>query len=221
MSQPWAALLDLDGTLIDSGPGIIASHQAALRALGHEPDPSLDLTFVIGPPLEDVAHLLLGPYGETRFDEYRAAYLDHQEHVALLRSTPYPGIPEALDALAADGATLYLATSKREVFARRILAHLGLDGRFRGIHGAQPGGVRARKPELLAHVLAEHGIDAGRAVMAGDRRYDITGAHANALRAVGVLWGYGTREELEEAGADRLAEAPGALAAAMRAALRG
>ncbi len=92
--------------------------------------------------------------------------------------------------------------------ARRLLAHLGLAARFRAIYGAASDGVLAHKPELLAYVLATQGLDPAATVMIGDRSFDISGAHANEVRAIGVLWGYGGREELEQAGADALAEIP-------------
>ncbi len=113
-----------------------------------------------------------------------------------------------LDALAADGFTLFVATSKPASVARRILSHLGLAGKFRAIYGAAVDGVLSHKPELIAYVLDTQGLDPARVVMVGDRSFDISGAHANQVRAIGVLWGYGDRAELEQAGADALADAP-------------
>src|SRR5216684_1859206 len=105
-----------------------------------------------------------------------------------------------------------LHTSKRTIFARRILEHLELATYFDGIYGSETGGALDHKPELIAHILSQHGLQPDYSVMVGDRRYDITGAHANRMRAVGVLWGYGTRNELEAAGADQLIGAPEDLA---------
>jgi phosphoglycolate phosphatase len=105
------------------------------------------------------------------------------------------------------------------VFARRILEHLELASYFDGIHGSVPGGKLDHKPELLAHVLSEHGISPSRSLMVGDRRYDISGAHAVGMRGLGVLWGYGTRDELETAGADRLVESTADLARTVRSML--
>jgi phosphoglycolate phosphatase len=110
------------------------------------------------------------------------------------------------------GLRLYLATSKRAVFARRILEHLELAAYFDGIHGSVPSGELDHKPELLAHILSAHGISPERSLMVGDRRYDISGAHAVGMRGLGVLWGYGTRDELETAGADQLVESTADLA---------
>ena len=211
----FTALLDLDGTLIDSRPGIMASVDAAVVALGHAPDPGLDLTGVIGPPMDQAMTYILGRYGDNRVDEGVAAYRAHYGTVGLFGSTLYPGIQAALETMAAAGVVLLVATSKRTVFARRILEHLGVAGLFAGIHGAEPGGALDDKGALIGHVMRHEAIE-GRCAMAGDRRYDIAGAHANGLRAVGVLWGYGNRDELETAGADRLVEQPGDLPDAMR-----
>ncbi len=209
-----SVLLDLDGTLVDSQSGIQASCRAALRALGHEPAPSMDLATIIGPPIDRVMQQLLAPYGDGRVTEAVAAYREHYGFVGLLESTVYPGVGDALDHLAAAGAALYVATSKPTATARCILAHLGLSERLSGIYGAAADGSLSEKTPLIAHILEREGLEAGRCVMVGDRRYDIVGAHANGVRAVGVLWGYGTREELTQAGADLLIGHPVALAAA-------
>lgn len=201
-----SVLLDLDGTLIDSQPGILASCLAALRALGHEPDETLDIKRFIGPPLEDVMQILLQPHGDDRVGEAVAAYRRHYGESGLLGSEPYPGIGRSLEEMRQAGLRLYLATSKRETFASRILHHLGFAAYFDGIHGSVPGGGLDHKPELLAHVLLHHNLLPSHSLMVGDRRYDISGAHAVGMRGLGVLWGYGTRDELETAGADQLVE---------------
>jgi len=206
MTSTRSVLLDLDGTLIDSQPGILASCLAALRALGHEPDETLDIKRAIGPPLEDLMQVLLQRYGDDRVGEAVAAYRQHYGEIGLLGSEPYPGIGSALEEMQQAGLRLYLATSKREIFASRILHHLGLATYFDGIHGSVPGGGLDHKPELLAHVVSQHNVLPSHSLMVGDRRYDISGAHAVGMRALGVLWGYGTRDELETAGADQLVE---------------
>lgn len=207
-------LLDLDGTLIDSLPGILSSCRAALCAMGLEPDPGLDLPSLIGPPIEDVMQVLLGPRSDDRIAEAVAAYRADYGQRGLFESLAYVGVAEALRALRSEGANLVVATSKRREFAERILEHIGLHGLFAAIHGSEPGGALDHKPELIAHIIQQYGLAAGRCVMVGDRRYDVVGAHANGMRALGVLWGYGTREELEAAGADGLVAEPAGLAAA-------
>lgn len=217
MTQIPSVLLDLDGTLIDSQPGILASCLAALRALGHEPDPALDIRHIIGPPIEDVMRVLLQPYGDDRVSEAVAAYRQHYGETGFLGSDPYPGIGRALEEMKKAGLRLYLATSKRQTFASRILHHLGFASHFDGIHGSEPGGALDHKPELLAHVLSQHNIPPSHSLMVGDRRYDISGAHAVGTRGLGVLWGYGTRDELETAGADGLVDSTADLARAVLA----
>jgi phosphoglycolate phosphatase len=215
MPPTCSVLLDLDGTLIDSQPGILASCRVALRALGHELDEIHDIKRVIGPPLEDVMQFLLQPYGDDRIGEAVLAFRQHYGEIGLLGSGLYPGIGDSLKAMQQAGLRIYLATSKRATFARRILEHLELATCFDGIHGSVPGGELDHKPELLAHVLSEHGISPATSLMVGDRRYDISGAHAVGMRGLGVLWGYGTRDELESAGADRLVQSTADLAPAV------
>jgi phosphoglycolate phosphatase len=212
MPPTCSVLLDLDGTLIDSQPGILASCVVALRSLGHELDQVHDIKRVIGPPLEDVMQFLLQPFGDDRIGEAVLAFRQHYGEIGLLGSEPYPGIGDALKAMQQAGLRIYLATSKRAAFARRILEHLALTPYFAGIHGSVPSGELDHKPELLTHILAEHGISSAHGLMVGDRRYDISGAHAVGMRGLGVLWGYGTRDELETAGADQLVESTADLA---------
>jgi len=206
VSPARSVLLDLDGTLVDSQPGIRASAAAALRALGHDPGEALDLTSLIGPPLEDVLRALLRARGDDRINEAVASYRQHYGESGLLESEPYPGVRDALDDMQRAGVRIYLATSKREVFARRILENLQLTSHFDGIYGSVPSGKLDHKPELLAHILSERDISASHGVMVGDRRHDIVGAHTVRMRGLGVLWGYGSRDELEAAGADQLVE---------------
>ena len=217
MRQFTCVLLDLDGTLIDSKPGIVASFNAALETLGHRPDPSFDLTFVIGPVLTDVMGEVLAHYGDTRVDEAVAAYRRHYGEVGLYDVALYDGIAALLASLKAAGVRLFLATSKRTAFAVRILDHLGMSDRFDGIYGSEPDGARDGKPALIADILRREAIRPDQATMVGDRRYDVEGAHANALHVVGVLWGYGDRPELEAAGADLLVASPAELQAALLA----
>lgn len=201
-------LLDLDGTLVDSQPGILSSCRAALRALGHETDPEMDIRSIIGPPIEDVMRYLLGPFGDDRIAQAVDAYRSDYGIRGLLLSELYPGIRETLVELHSQGTRLLLATSKRQTFAQRILDNHGLSDLFQGIYGSVPEAGLDHKPELLAHILQDTGLAAQNCLMVGDRKFDIVGAHANQMRAAGVLWGYGNREELELAGADLILVAP-------------
>jgi phosphoglycolate phosphatase len=208
-------LLDLDGTLIDSYPGILASCHAVLRALGHKPDDSFDIRRIIGPPLEEIMQILLRSYGDDRVSEGVAIYRKHYGESGFLGSVPYPGIGKSLEEMKQAGLLIYLATSKRAIFANRILDHLKFIAHFDGIYGSGPNGELDHKPKMLSHILSNHGLSPSQGVMIGDRRYDISGAHSVGMHGLGVLWGYGTRDELESAGADQLVESPADLARAV------
>jgi len=209
--MPRAVLLDLDGTLIDSRAGIAASCEAALRALGHTPDPSFDITPLIGPPLPQVIGRLLQDLGDDRIDAGIAAYRAHYGETGLYQATIYPGITDVLPRLSAT-ARCFVVTSKRSVFARRIIDSFGMAAWFSGVYGTEPDGSLDDKRELIAAVLRAEALDARETVMVGDRSHDMIGARANGLRGIGVLWGYGSREELDAAGADALLDEPADLA---------
>jgi phosphoglycolate phosphatase len=212
MTRP-ALLLDLDGTLIDSRPGIVASIRAALADLGHDPDPEEDFTWMIGPPMEQVIGTVLARWGDTRaqlaVDRYRANYA----RIGLVGNALYPGIEAAVRALAATH-DLFLCTAKRTRFAVPILENLGLAALFRGIHGTEDDGRFDDKAVLARHILSAHALS--RAAMVGDRLHDMEAAHANRLPAIGAGWGYGGRAELAAAGAalvlDHADALPGAVA---------
>ena len=161
--------------------------------------------------MDDVMRFLLAPYGDNRVTEAVTAYRADYGCNGLFKSMAYLGIADALSGLRQAGAQLYLATSKRTIFARRILEHLDLAVFFDAIYGSEPGGAFDHKAELISHILNQHALTPSSCVMVGDRRYDISGAHANRMQALGVLWGYGTRDELEVAGADKLVAEPATL----------
>lgn len=202
--QSEAVLLDLDGTLVASRDGIVASIRLAFADLGHEIRPGLDLTWVVGPPLHDIMSRLLADFGDDRTSAAVARYRHHYEGGGLFESPLFPGIRDALEQLSASGRRLFLATSKPVHTARRILDAHGVTPLFAGLYGAQPDDSGAEKPELIARLLKQEAVDPRHAVMVGDRRFDISGAQANRIRSIGVLWGYGGRDELEAAGADML-----------------
>ena len=202
------ALLDLDGTLSDSRPGIAASFRHTLRALGHDPDTAGDLTWAVGPPIAVSLARLLEPFGDDRVDEALTIYRKQYSDVGLYDCSAYPGIADMMTALRSSGVTMCIATSKRRDFAERVIDHLGLrDGLLR-VYGAEPGGGLDHKHDLLAHILAAEGFSATDCVMVGDRLHDIEAAKLNAIRSIGVLWGYGGQAELEAVGAGAIVAAP-------------
>ena len=201
----WNTILfDLDGTVTDPKVGITSAAAYALRTLGlgdHDPD---TLTPFIGPPL----HLIFPRYGaqsDEQIDRATDLFREYYARQGWAENSPYKGMAELLESLQGAGLKLVIATSKPEEFALRIMEHFGLASYFHRICGAQrEDRASAQKGSVVADALRRSGTD-GPAVMVGDRRFDVAGAHENGLPAIGVLYGYGGREELENAGADYLA----------------
>ncbi len=205
------ALVDLDGTLTDPADGIIGGFQFALARLG-APTPERDkLTWVIGPPLRKAFPLLLPEPTEARVEAAVLAYREYYSRTGLFEASVYRGIPEALDRLRRAGWRLLLCTAKPHVFAVPVLQHFGLMGQFEGVYGAELDGRHDDKGELIAHILAQRRLRADCMVMIGDRGSDMTAAGRNAMRGIGVTWGYGSAEELESAGATLLCHKPAGL----------
>lgn len=202
---------DLDGTLTDSMPGITRAVQYALRHLGIEVDDLRTLCPFIGPPLKDSFRDIYG-LGDEQIDVAVEKYREYYEPRGMFENTPYAGIPQLLGDLRAAGYRLAIATSKPEHLACRIAAHFGLTDAFALIAGCSPEGSRETKADVIRHALNALGIEEKRqVVMIGDRRHDIEGAAAAGVDAIGVLWGYGSREELLTAGANTLAADVGEL----------
>jgi len=202
---------DLDGTLTDPRNGIVGCLRHALAAVRADIPSDAKLAAFIGPPLQQSLRQLLKNPDESVLAEALTRYRERFSSVGMYDNEVYPGIPELLRALGAAGWTLRVVTSKPTVFADRILTHFDLSQHFTGVHGSELSGVRSDKAELIAHVLETERISAEDAVMIGDRSHDVVGARANGVRALGVLWGYGTRAELAAAGADELYESISAL----------
>lgn len=203
--------LDLDGTLTDPRDGIVRSLAHAFAALGATAPDDARLARCIGPPLEDSFRELLPDPSPARIAAAVERYRERFDRIGWRENRVYAEVPEFLAALRARRLRAVVATSKPHVFAVRIARHFGFDGALDAIYGAELDGARARKSELLAHVLAQEGVTPERALMLGDRRHDVEGARANGLRSLGVTYGYGDRVELERAGAtwicDDLAQA--------------
>lgn len=203
-----AVLLDLDGTLADSRPGILACFHHMLAELGHDPAVAGDLTWAVGPPMAVSVGRLLAQYGDDRVDLGLTTYRARYTTVGLYECKAFPGIPQMLAALRDSGHRLCVATSKRRDFAERVVDYLGFRSDLPKVYGAIPGGGLDEKKDLLAEILRVEGYDPTHTVMVGDRLHDIHAAQANTLRSIGVLWGYGGEAELREAGADLLAATP-------------
>jgi phosphoglycolate phosphatase len=201
-----AIFFDLDGTLIDPKAGITRSIQYALHKLGLPCPPVDELTWCIGPPLLGSLKKLLGrdDLAETALSLYRERFAE----IGIFEFTTYPGIEDALSAFAQRGKPLFVATSKPHVYARRIVDQLEMAPYLDRVFGSELDGVRTDKTELLAYALETTRVVASRAMMIGDRGHDMIGARRNAMTAIGVLYGYGSEDELIEAGAQRICATP-------------
>ncbi|MGY1716207.1 MULTISPECIES: HAD hydrolase-like protein [Geodermatophilus] len=216
--QPAATplvLFDLDGTLVDSTPGIWDSVRVAAAGLGlPEPTPA-QLRAMVGPPLQDGFATVFGLRGAD-VDRAVTAYRAHYSAGALLDVAVYDGVPGLLRDLRAGGAVLAVATSKPQPFAVRVLSHVGLLRAFASVHGATLDGAVRHKDQVVAAALAAH--PAARPVaLVGDREHDVLGAAAHGLPCVGAGWGPGGPAELTAAGAAAVAALPGDVPAALAA----
>lgn len=202
----WSTILfDLDGTLTDSAPGITNSVAHALAHFGIHEEPNNLLKF-IGPPLNESLPEFYG-FSPEQTTEAIAVFREYFNEKGWCENAPYPGIGDLLRDLQAAGLRLMVATSKPEVQAVRILKHFGLADCFDHIFGAPAGSEDgARKSAVIRRALSYAGDDTASVVMVGDRRHDAAGAHEAGIPCIGVLYGYGDRKELEDAGAAFIAE---------------
>jgi len=205
-------LIDLDGTLTDSAPGIISCIRHALTEAGRECPDDAALRHFIGPPLHETLRKILGTDDPAQLAAVIELYRRQFSERGLYENAVYPGIPAALQALKDAGVALFVATSKPLVYAQRIIRHFGLDGYFGAVYGSEFDGTLSNKSELIAHILKAESLSPAATSMVGDRSHDVVGANANGVRPVGVLWGYGSRAELTAAGASVLCEQPATLA---------
>jgi phosphoglycolate phosphatase len=206
-----SVLLDLDGTLLNTFEGITNSVIYALEAVGVKAPAPQELTWLIGPPLEESFSILVGSTDVRMINECLRHYRVRYEKQGLYEGSVYPGIPEALAELR-ESSDLFLATSKPIVYGREALQHYGLLDLFTNVYGSEFDGTRTQKDELIAYVLEKESLINTDTLMVGDRKYDILGAKANGVFSVGVTWGFGTAGELVTAGArilcDKTCELP-------------
>lgn len=199
-------LFDLDGTLTDPGLGITNSVIYALKKFNITPPKNEELYTFIGPPLMESFQKYYGMTKEqsvTAVEYYREYYVP----TGMFENAVYEGIDEMLKTLTDMGKKVFLATSKPEVFAIKILEHYDLKKYFTFIGGSTLDETRVNKDEVIAYVLENiPEKDHSKLIMVGDRHHDITGSVKNDLESIGVLFGYGDREELNDAGATYIAE---------------
>lgn len=205
-------LFDLDGTLVDSEPGITACIRHAFDRLGVAAP--VNLKPWIGPPLRHS----FAPYldgNSARIEAAVAAYHERFAAEGWREYAVYPGIGDVVEALHAAGHQLAIVTGKPVEHATPIVHSLPFGAAFARIYGPLPTTARSEKATMIARALTDFSSNAASAVMIGDRHFDIDGALANRVRGIGVLWGFGSRDELTNAGAKTLAATPAELMAAL------
>lgn len=196
-------LFDLDGTLFNTKPGIVNCVQYALNYYGiHEDNPD-NLEKFIGPPLHQSFQMFYG-FDEEKSIEAAAKYRERYKDEGIFECTPYAGIDDMLKDLKDHGKILGVATSKPEIFAKRIIEKFGLSPYFTHITGSLLDNSRSKKTEVIEEALLRLGVSDKRdtVLMIGDREHDIIGARETHLSSVGVYYGFAKEGELEAAGAD-------------------
>ena len=195
-------LFDLDGTLTDSGEGIINCAILALEHFGCPIPTREELRVFVGPPLHEsfINHGVPAEKADEAIKVYRSRYIP----IGAYENTPYPGIRELLENLVAQGHTLCVATSKPEGMSVKILEHFDLAKYFHRICGASMDTSRSTKEDVIAYLLEQNG-KADNMVMVGDTKFDILGARHHGIPAIGVSWGYGKVEDMQQAGAAAIA----------------
>lgn len=207
MNTARLVLFDLDGTLIDSEAGIVNSIEYALGKLGAPSPPRAVLRSWIGPPLRATFPLALGDDHEA-VEQAVAFYRERFSAIGWREHTVYAGVDAVIEALVARGDRLAVVTTKPDLYAERIVRSLPFGAHFERVYAATAGSRDSEKAAMIAQALADFGTRAEHAAMVGDRHFDIDGARANGVRGIGVGWGFGSRAELTDAGADAIAAKP-------------
>ena len=198
-------LFDLDGTLTDSGEGIINSVCLALKYYGLPIPSREELRVFVGPPLHETFQQFGVP--AEKADEAVEVFRSRYNTIGKFENTPYPGIPELLETLQSHGHRLFVATSKPESTAKEVLEHFGLSRYFEIICGATLDRSRIDKSDVIRYLLQQTDTLAN-TVMVGDTAFDVLGAASHCIPTVGVAWGYGRVEDLQAAGAVSIAHTP-------------
>lgn len=199
-------LFDLDGTLTDSSPGIINSIIYALKKYDITVENTETLRKFLGPPLHESFKEFYG-FDEDKAMEAVSFYREYFSTKGLLENQVYDGVPKLLEALKDNGKRIILATSKPQKFTDRIMEHFDLAKYFEFIAGSNMDGTRSKKADVIEYALHQCNItDQSKAVMVGDRMHDIIGAKAVGIDSIGVEYGYGDYEELNNAGATYIAK---------------
>lgn len=204
-----AVLFDLDGTLTDPFEGISRCITYALKTMD-VPVPDKDsLREWIGPPLKGSFRSYFESVSDRAVEEARVnravtLYRQRFTDKGLYENCCYPGIDQVLGTLSDTGYQLFLATAKPTIYAEKIVAHFQLDQWLDGVYGSELDGMRSDKTELLAYLLEKETLNPESCIMIGDRHQDMLAADNHGIYSMGVLWGYGSMKELEQAGAHQV-----------------
>jgi phosphoglycolate phosphatase len=199
-----ALLFDLDGTLTDPHEGITNCIRYAMQELGHAPPPADELRWCIGPPLRENFARLLDTNDPGLLDKAVSLYRDRFGEKGMYENAMFSDVEEALGDIQACGFRMFVASSKPLVYVRKILSHFDLKKYFDGVYGSELNGDRTDKGDLIRHVLEAESLDPATTLMVGDREHDVIGARKCGVRSAAVTYGYGTRDELDEARPDYL-----------------
>jgi phosphoglycolate phosphatase len=206
-------LFDLDGTLTDPLEGMLRCFHYAFERLSVECPTEAELQLHIGPPLRSTFFQILKTTDEAMVERAVSLYRERFSTEGMFENKVYEGVPEMLATLQSASKRLFVATSKLQAFTDIILKHFNLSAYFDGVYGSEPMGKFDNKVDLIRHLLASESLVAEETLMVGDRKYDIWGAKENGCFAAGVTYGYGSEEELREAGADYICHSPSDVAA--------
>jgi phosphoglycolate phosphatase len=201
-------IFDLEGTLTDPIVGIVACTRHALAGLDRSLPPDDYIASFIGPPLRRMFSTLLETADRELIEQAVALYRGRYADVGIFETRVYDAVPQMLASARGLASRMFLATSKPAIYAERILEHVGLRREFDGVYGTGLDGRFDDKADLLRHLSDTEQLRGEEAVMIGDRGVDTIAARANGMLSIGTLWGYGSREELEQAGADRICGLP-------------
>jgi phosphoglycolate phosphatase len=208
MNSIRTIFFDLDGTLTDPLEGIAGCIRYSLEQLEIPCPSNEELASYIGPPLRQSFAAICGSDNSELIERAIALYRERFSTIGLYENTIYAGVPEMLSGLRELSLGLFVATSKPEVYARRIAEHFAFDSYFTDVRGNELGGRLDNKADLLHELLESQGLSPDETIMVGDRKHDVLAARAHGIRSVGVTYGYGSLEELQDARADVICDSP-------------
>lgn len=201
-------IFDLDGTLTDPREGILRSVAYGMERMGRPLEISTELNWLIGPPLQNALGRLLETEDSELINRCLEFFRERFSKTGMYENEVYPGVRELLASLRKQDLDLYVATSKPTTFATQILEHFELATYFTGIYGSELDGSVIRKGDVIRRLLVDESLDGADAMMVGDREHDVLGAREHGIPCIGVLYGYGSRQELLSAGAVAICESP-------------